>query len=707
MKNIVSSYDPASLEKLASLLATEDLIVEHAAVPTASFDLKNRKVVLPIWREMNKSLYHMLVLHEIGHALYTPFEEFKDHIDDNDKNLKDYINVIEDARIERKIKITYPGSRKDFNDGYNTLNERDFFGCLERDPSSLNLIDRINLHFKLGSRVHIDFTTEEQIFVDEAERTVTFQDVVALAKKIYEFAEEQAETAQEHQNNSDDPDDPDDWDDWDITNPDPQEGEEEDSEEGRDGQGDQVETPEDSESSEDPQLNPEEHEGGHGISAQTVSEFERNMTERMVMDGARNPEYYDIDLRNLDYKKIVIDYKSVMKEFQHGTKDRLPEDDSDAIWKWFLQKNKNSINYLVKEFEMKKAAEQYSRAKSDKTGKVDPNKLFNYKFSEDIFLRNTVMPGAKSHGLILFLDLSGSMCENMLGTVSQLLGLTMFCRKVGIPHRVYGFTDCWFTKERITPPTDETLLSLETHGFRGAKKDRVRLLEFFTEKMKNQDFMFMAKNLLEVGFAHNYRYSWYNKAYPEGLDSDAVPANFSLPLGGTPLNECLAYARNLIKDFRKETKCEIANLVCLTDGGSNTLDAKYGIARDKETRMQSEFCRHHDQTEFLLKILKKTCGVHAINFYISADRRPWSLSYGDLDAQERFRKEKMVTTHDWLGFDDVHTIMGGKALNHKEISIDDAKKIQKGAVARTMIKMGGNRRGSRVILSKFIDRIAA
>ena len=105
--------------------------------------------------------------------------------------------------------------------------------------------------------------------------------------------------------------------------------------------------------------------------------------------------------------------------------------------------------------------------------------------------------------------------------------------------------------------------------------------------------------------------------------------------------------------------------------------------------------------------MKKTCGVHAINFYISVDRRPWSLSYGDLNAQERFRKEKMVTTHDWLGFDDVHTIMGGKALNHKEISIDDAKKIQKGALARTMIKMGGNRRGSRVILSKFIDRIAA
>ena len=706
MKDTVSSYDPANLEKLASLLATEDLIVEHAAVPTASFDLKNRKVVLPTWKEMSKSLYHMLVLHEIGHALYTPFEEFKGHVDDNDKNLKDYINVIEDARIERKIKIMYPGSRKDFNEGYNTLNERDFFGCLERDPSSLNLIDRINLHFKLGSRVHIEFAPEEQIFVDEAERTVTFQDVVPLAKKIYEYAQEQAETAQEHQNN---PDDPDEWDDWDITNPDPQEGEEEeeDSEEGNDGEGDQVETPEDSEGSEGSQAMTEEHEGGHGISAQTVSEFERNMTERMVMDNARAPEYYDIDLRNLDYKKIVIDFKSVIKEFQYATESRLPEDDNDAIWKWFLQKNKNSVNYLVKEFEMKKAAEQYSRAKTDKTGKVDPNKLFNYKFSDDIFLRNTVMPGAKSHGLVLFLDLSGSMTENMLGTVSQLLCLTMFCRKAGIPHRVYGFTDCWFNRERIIPAAGDTLLSLETHGFKGARGDKARLLEFFTEKMKNQDFMFMAKNLLEIGFAHNYRYSWSRKSYPEGLDDAVVPTNYSLPLGGTPLNECLAYARNLIEDFRKETNSEIANFVCLTDGGSNSLDARWGIARDKETRMQSDFNRHHNQTEFLLKILKKTCGVHAINFYISPDRRPWSISYENLNVQERFRKEKMVTTHNWLGFDDVHTIMGGKALNHKEVSIDDAKKIQKGALARTMIKMGGNRRGSRVILSKFIDRIAA
>lgn len=692
-----------SLEKLASLLATEDLIVEHASVPTASFDLKTRKVTLPMWKNMDKTLYHMLVLHEIGHALYTPFEEFKGHVDDNDKNLKDYINVIEDARIERKIKLKYPGSRRDFVEGYNTLNKRDFFGCLLRDPNTLNLIDRINLFFKLGSRVEIEFTPEEQAFVDEAETTMTFKDVVDLAKRIYEFSQEQAETAQEH---------PDDYDLVEDQNQDHSEDSEtiEDSgdgeEEEKEGKGEPEEQSDlSAEDSEDATSDsPIEWEGGDGLSAQTVSEFDRNMSERMINESATPTTYYDIDLRELDYKKVVVDYKTLIGEFVHSMRDR--ENDNDIIWNWFLTKNKNSISYLVKEFEMKKAADQYSRAKSDKTGKVDPNKLYNYKFNDDIFLRNTVTPGAKNHGLVMFVDLSGSMMDNLLGTVTQLLCLVSFCRRVGIPHRVYGFSDCYWKFTRLHErPTEDYRTTREQNGFAPSRGQYLSLLEFFTEKMNNQDFAFMGKQLLEIAFTANCRYGYYSYA-PEELKDVNVPINTTIPLGGTPLNESLTYARNLIKDFRKETKSEIVNFVCLTDGGSNSLCTPYGIARDKETRLQSEFHRHHQQTEFLLTILKKTCGVHAINFFVG-DRNPWSLYFEDNLKMKEYRKQKMITTHDWLGFDDVHTIMGPKSAKPKEVTMDDAKKIQKGTLARTMIKMGGNRRGSRVILSKFIDRIAA
>ena len=58
---------------LAKLLATENLTVEHIKCETASFDVKNRVLSLPLWIA-SESVYDMLVGHEVGHALYTPAE---------------------------------------------------------------------------------------------------------------------------------------------------------------------------------------------------------------------------------------------------------------------------------------------------------------------------------------------------------------------------------------------------------------------------------------------------------------------------------------------------------------------------------------------------------------------------------------------------------------------------------------------------------
>ena len=63
---------------LAKLLASENVIVEHGKFNTASFDTKNRVLRLPIWKEMSGNLYDLLVLHEVGHALFTPEEGHHD-----------------------------------------------------------------------------------------------------------------------------------------------------------------------------------------------------------------------------------------------------------------------------------------------------------------------------------------------------------------------------------------------------------------------------------------------------------------------------------------------------------------------------------------------------------------------------------------------------------------------------------------------------
>ena len=56
----------------------------------------------------------MLVGHEVGHALFTPNEDWRDIADCP----MDFVNVIEDARIEKLMKRKYPGLRKSFAGGY-------------------------------------------------------------------------------------------------------------------------------------------------------------------------------------------------------------------------------------------------------------------------------------------------------------------------------------------------------------------------------------------------------------------------------------------------------------------------------------------------------------------------------------------------------------------------------------------------------------
>jgi hypothetical protein len=49
---------------LAKLLATENITIQHNNVATASFDVKNRVLTLPIFEEQKGDVYDMLIAHE-------------------------------------------------------------------------------------------------------------------------------------------------------------------------------------------------------------------------------------------------------------------------------------------------------------------------------------------------------------------------------------------------------------------------------------------------------------------------------------------------------------------------------------------------------------------------------------------------------------------------------------------------------------------
>ena len=85
----------------------------------------------------------------------------------------------------------------------------------------------------------------------------------------------------------------------------------------------------------------------------------------------------------------------------------------------------------------------------NKTGKLNEDKLWAYKLTEDLFLSSTTVPDGQNHGMMMFVDFSGSMGRHMAGTIEQTLIQVAFCKKVGIPFDVYGFQTV-LTLSRVT-----------------------------------------------------------------------------------------------------------------------------------------------------------------------------------------------------------------------------------------------------------------
>ena len=141
---------------LAKLLATEDLVIEHRSVSTASFDVAKRVLTLPNWEKASECVYDLLVSHEVGHALFTPADGWQTM-----ECPQSFVNVTEDARVEKLMKRKYPGLPKTFYRGYQQLQDEDFFS-LDGTTKNMNLVDRINIFFKVGNFIDVNFTEEEK-----------------------------------------------------------------------------------------------------------------------------------------------------------------------------------------------------------------------------------------------------------------------------------------------------------------------------------------------------------------------------------------------------------------------------------------------------------------------------------------------------------------------------------------------------------------
>ena len=533
--------------QLAKLLATEDLIVEHKQVETACFNVHTRVLTLPMWERASNTVYDLLVGHEVGHALFTPDENWLKTV----KVPPQFVNVVEDARIEKLMKRKYMGLAKTFFNGYRELNEQDFFSISDDDTSDFNLADRANLHFKIGNFVDLEFTEDEQEIIDLIASTETFADVLIAAETLYKFCKKKQEEKVS-----------------DITPP-PQNGGESGSP-ANDLVEDQQDTPgegvsgEDEEESEVAETEPTD-KSSYSLDepeVQTADALADNLNELVNLDGQENV-YVEIPKVNL--KHIIGENADVhrdidgwfnhqQKQFTHNIFERADQD-----FVKFKRTAQKEVNYLVKEFECKKAADSYARATTSRTGVLDCSNLHTYKFNEDLFKKVTVLPDGKNHGLIFILDWSGSMSRVMLDTIKQLYNLMWFCKKVSIPFEVYAFTNEWkkpeidYEKGELVYPADRTPSYEAKENLLSVSED-FSLMNMFTSKVNGKQLEHQMINIWRIAKAFA---DFYHSGY-------SVPVR--LGLSGTPLNETLVCLHQILPQFQRENKVQKVQCIILTDG---------------------------------------------------------------------------------------------------------------------------------------------
>ena len=549
---------------LARLLATEDLIVEHKKVETACFNVHTRVLTLPLWEKASNVVYDMLVAHEVSHALYTPDEDMT--------SLGvpyQFVNIVEDARVEKLVKRRYMGLSKTFYGAYKELQEEDFFSLENEDIYTMNLADRVNLYFKVGNFIEIEFNQPEQEIVNEIANIETFEDTITAAKKLYEYCKHEKsqtklpETNSHEQNNSGEGSTPDQQ--TEMFN----DGDEED---------DAGESqPQESSLQEDFSNQPSSMDGAPSSigeekeepKVKTMDSLQKSIESLVNRSGYEN-HYVEVPLLNPE--TVIVNNKEIHSYIEEYYREQLTFHDynifkeCDSDYQKFKKSAQKEVNYLVKEFECKKAADSYARATTARTGVLDCSKLHTYKFNDDIFRKVTTLSDGKNHGLIFILDWSGSMANVMLDTIKQLYNLVWFCKKVSIPFEVYAFTGDWM---RVSYDENDKPIYPQPHYVKKsgmfAIDDRFNLLNFLTNNVNGKTLEEQMLNLWRVvsSFRGHVRF----------------PNPPRLTLSGTPLNETIISLHSVIPNFQKTTKVQKVQCVILTDGEASPINYHLEIQR--------------------------------------------------------------------------------------------------------------------------------
>ncbi len=720
---------------LAKCLSQENLIVEYRNVPTASFDVERRLLVLPNWEKASDTVFTMLTQHESAHAIFSPSGEDFDYRKKYPEVPHDVINVLEDVRVEKLLKRKYPGSAKHFYNGYNELNNDDFFSTKEENLDELTFIDRINLYFKIGAFHNICFSDEENEFLTRASLTETFDEVLQLARDIVEFVKYKRQKVDSMPTDSGSEE---------MSGPGGEEVETPQSQSSEDGenqdgqnksqleQDSQGQSQSEGESFGDEMNKSTEAPNGgglgqeasnqHGERNELTSKTSRSFDEKsqdLVDKYAQETHYVELPKMNLETMVIPNEFiHRKAQDYYNNSSSWVRETFSASCVEYNAYKKsaEKEVSYLVKEFECKKSADQYARSSTARTGVLDTSKLHTYKFNEDLFKKVSVVPDGKNHGLIFILDWSGSMNEFILDAYKQLLNLIWFCRKVNIPFEVYAFTvdaHSYMELQPNHPPVYEKVAGVLS------PEASFRLMNFFTSKVNNRVLEEQLKNIWCACYSYQKR-------------GGAVPPH--LELSGSPIGESMMALHSLIPDFQAKNKLQKVNVIFLTDGEGyqnsvtvarkgrypdspdyigNTKHSRTAIRDRKTGRVYPAL--DYDNFPRYAKVLLQTVKdrfptVNLINFRITPGRDFATCYRWYGNGPENYEKVKSdyrkngCIQFTGTGFDQFNVIAASSLAQDEDFVVpENATKAQ---IKSSFVKLLGKKKTNKKILGSFISLVA-
>jgi hypothetical protein len=301
--------------------------------------------------------------------------------------------------------------------------------------------------------------------------------------------------------------------------------------------------------------------------------------------------------------------------------------------------------------------------------------------------------------------------------MKQLINLTLFCKKVNIPFEVYAFMD----------GSDDLKWIYEEYG-KLNKGDLIlgphSIVNILSSRMKSADFTYASAALMYMsGVGQSRRY---------------CPTPRFMRMSGTPLNQAIISAMEVVPEFQKRNRLQIVNTVFLTDGEGGMLNRVFDepsgyttmVIRDPKTKFEEVFDRASEdyrynanmtQTDCLIRLLKARTKSHVIGLFVGDGRdvgerifyffphtRILTNTNGPMDEYDKIKakfRESDYLIADNTGFDDYYILRSASLdINDDEELSFSGKSTTRGMVA-AFSKYTGNKITSRVILNRFIGLI--